>query len=201
MNNIIDISQSKSAINHYLFEIRDKRLQAHRDLFRANIKLLGTLLAQEASKYLDVYFSNGQYRKYPVIINILRAGNPFTDGVLKVYKHSNVAFYGVKRDENTLTSGIYYEQYCHCNNNIIIIPDVMLATGASMEVVINRILKYGMPEKIIVLSCISHMDGINRINKLHKDILFIVGAIDPTINDKGYIVPGLGDAGDLCYGR
>lgn len=191
----------QSAINHYLFEIRDKRLQAYRDLFRINIKLIGTLLAYESSKNLNNYFSFGQFRSYPNIINILRAGNVFMDGVLDIYKYSNVSFYGVSRNEKTLESKIYYEKHSYFMDKIVIIPDIMLATGSSMEIVINRMLEIITPQKIVILSCVSHMDGINRVNKLYDNIQFVVGAIDPTINDKGYIVPGLGDAGDLCYGR
>lgn len=201
MNNLIVLNETQSAVNHYLCELRDKSLKHCKALFRANIKLLGVLMAYEASKYSNKYYPSGKYREHPVIINILRAGNPFTEGVLELFKYSNVSFYGVKRDDHTLESSIYYEKFCHCRGKTIIIPDVMLATGASMNAVVNRIIKYDMPEKIIVLSCISHMDGINRINKLHSNINFITGAIDPIIDDNGYIVPGLGDAGDLCYGR
>lgn len=157
---ITDLSQKRSSINHYVTELRDKKQQRDSYLFRQNIKLMGTLLAYEASKELAIYF-NQKMCIYPTIVNVLRAGNQFVVGVLDIFRKSKVAFYGVSRDEKTLISTIYYEKTYNPNHEIIIIPDIMLATGASLEVVIKRILNIGTPEQIIILSCIAHMDGIN----------------------------------------
>lgn len=196
MDNLINLSNPKQSMSplilDYMFDIRNKELQKNPYFFRKQIIKIGILLASEILTYVG---------DDPIIINILRAANPLVQGVLEIFKSSYVAFFGVSRDENTLVSKIYYEKNHDYNNKTIIIPDVMLATGASMEVVISRILETGEPKKIIVLSCISHMDGIKRINKLHHHIQFIVGTIDPTLDGNGYIVPGLGDAGDLCYGE
>lgn len=202
MHNVKNYSQSQSIISHYLIKLRNKEAQKNSYLFRKNIKLMGTLLAYEASKMMEIYSRSGAiYIHYPIVVNILRAGNPFVEGVLEVFRQSRVDFFGVSRDEKTLESTIYYEKTHNHNYGILIIPDVMIATGASLEVVINRLLKLGSPEKIIILNCISHMDGIKRINTLHNNISFFTCAIDPMIDGKGYIVPGLGDAGDLCYGN
>lgn len=214
---IIDFSESNSIINQYLMEIRDVDYQKNRLLFRNNIQRIGELEAYEISKTLDY---NSKDVTTPlgiakvsvptdkvVLATIFRAGLPFHNGFLNIFDHAGNAFVSAYReyiDEEHHQVGVHVEYLAtpELEQKTLIIADPMLATGASMELGYKAFLTKGTPKRIHVACVIASPEGIEHIkNTFPEDKTTIwCGAIDPGLNEHKYIVPGFGDAGDLCYG-
>lgn len=214
---VINFSDSNSIINQYLAEIRDVDYQQNRLLFRNNIMRVGEMMAYEISKTLDYEMKDvttplGVSRvSVPadkiILATIFRAGLPFHNGFLNVFDHAGNAFVSAYREytDNEHTEvGIHVEYLAtpSIDGKTLIIADPMLATGGSMELGYRAFLTKGTPKRIHIACVIATPDGINHIKKtLPEDKTTIwCGAIDPGMNEHKYIVPGFGDAGDLCYG-
>lgn len=214
---IINLSNQNSIINQYMAEIRDKEYQKNRLLFRNNIMRIGEYEAFELSKTLDyepkdvvtplgVSCVNVPTDKI-VLATIFRAGLPFHQGFLNIFDHAGNAFvsaYREYKDAEHHQVGIHVEYLAtpSIEGKNLIITDPMLATGGSMELGYKTFLTKGTPKRIHVCCVIASPEGIDHIRKtLPEDKTTIwCAAIDPGMNEHKYIVPGFGDAGDLCYG-
>ena len=214
---IVNFSEQNSIINQYLAEIRDVEYQKNRLLFRNNIQRIGELEAYEISKTLDYETKNittplgvspvAVPTDEMVLATIFRAGLPFHNGFLNIFDHAGNAFVSAYReyvnDEHTQV-GIHVEYLAtpSIEGKNLIIADPMMATGGSMEMGNKAFLTKGTPKRIHVACVIASPEGISHIkNTFPEDRTTIwCAAIDPGLNEHKYIVPGFGDAGDLCYG-
>ena len=214
---IIDLSKQNSIINQYMAEIRDKEYQKNRLLFRNNIMRIGEYEAFEISKTLcyeakDIATPLGIAKvNVPtdkiVLATIFRAGLPFHNGFLNVFDHAGNAFVSAYReytDAEHHQVGVHIEYLAtpSIDEKNLIIADPMLATGGSMELGYQAFLTKGTPKRIHVACVIATPEGIDHIAKVFPDDKTTIwcAAIDPGMNEHKYIVPGFGDAGDLCYG-
>ena len=214
---IIDLSKNNSIINQFLAEMRDVDYQQNRLLFRNNITRVGEMMAYEISKTLDYVPRNVQTPLGVSTVNvpadkiilatIFRAGLPFHNGFLNVFDHAGNAFVSAYREytDNEHTQvGIHVEYLAtpSVEGKTLIIADPMLATGGSMELGYKAFLTKGTPKRIHVACVIASPEGIEHVKNTFPDDKTTVwcAAIDPGMNEHKYIVPGFGDAGDLCYG-
>ena len=206
---IVNFSEQNSIINQYLAEIRDIEYQKNRLLFRNNIQRIGELEAYEISKITTPLGVSpvAVPTDEMVLATIFRAGLPFHNGFLNIFDHAGNAFVSAYReyvnDEHTKV-GIHVEYLAtpSIEGKNLIIADPMLATGGSMELGYKAFLTKGTPKRIHVACVIASPEGISHIkNTFPEDRTTIwCAAIDPGLNEHKYIVPGFGDAGDLCYG-
>lgn len=214
---IVNLSEQNSIINQYMAEMRDVDYQKNRFLFRNNIQRIGEFEAFEISKTLDyeptkVTTPLGEATvNLPtdkvVLATIFRAGLPFHNGFLNVFDHAGNAFVSAYReytDAEHHNVGIHVEYLAtpDIEGKTLIIADPMLATGGSMEMGYKAILTKGTPKCVHVACVIACPEGIEHIRKTFPDAETTVwcAAIDERLNEHKYIVPGFGDAGDLCYG-
>ena len=194
---IINLSEHNSIINRYLAEMRDCDYQKNRLLFRNNIKRIGEYEAFEISKTLN-YQSK----------EVFRAGLPFHEGFLNIFDHSGNAFVSAYREytnkEHT-EIGVHIEYLAtpDLTDKTLIIADPMLATGISMEMGMKAFLTKGNPKHIHVACVLASPEGIEHVKKTFPEDKTTIwcASIDEGLNEHKYIVPGFGDAGDLCYGN
>lgn len=214
---VINFSEQNSIINQYMAEMRDVEYQKNRLLFRNNIERIGEFEAFEISKTLnykekDITTPLGISKvSVPtdkvVLATIFRAGLPFHNGFLNIFDKAGNAFvsaYREYKDEAHHEVGIHVEYLAtpSIDEKTLIIADPMLATGGSMELGYKAFLTKGTPKKIHVCCVIATPEGIEHIKKTFPEDKTTIwcAAIDPGMNEHKYIVPGFGDAGDLCYG-
>ncbi len=213
---IIDFSKQSSIINHLMMEVRDCEIQKDRLRFRRNMERLGEIIAYEISKTLsykpmEVTTSLGKLivpvlEEQPVIATILRAGLPFHQGMLNVFDHADNAFISAYRSyqkSGDFDIHVEYVSSPQLEGRTLIICDPMLATGASMALTCNELFHtHGKPKHIHVASVIASTEGVEFMKKKmpSNNTTFWTAAIDEDLTAKAYIVPGLGDAGDLAYG-
>jgi uracil phosphoribosyltransferase len=213
---IHNLSQEDSILNSFISEIRDVNTQTDRMRFRRNIERIGEVLCYEMSKTLD--FSpktittplgtseTKLFNNDIVLCSILRAGVPLHNGLLNYFDEAENAFISAYRHhkENPETFEIIVE-YLACpglEGKTLILADPMLATGQSMVATFEALKPFGTPKNIHLVSVIGAQDGVDFINNhFGKDTHLWIAAIDKTLSAKGYIVPGLGDAGDLAFGK
>jgi len=195
-------------------EIRDIDVQSDRLRFRKNLARLGEILAYEMSKSLDykqtnittplVSMSQNVIKNQPVLISILRAGMPFFEGIQNFFDRADAGFVGGFRASDFSTSNrveLSYFAVPDLNDKIVVLADPMLASGRSIVDSIAQLIKFGSPKKIFLLVVIAAPEGIRYIeDNIQLPIELWCGALDDKLNDRSYIVPGLGDAGDLAYG-
>lgn len=211
---IFELVKSNSVANHFLAELRDQTIQKDSLRFRRNLERLGEILAYELSKEMDYSYESVKsvlgeketmlLKNQPVLVTILRAGLPFFNGFLNMFDKAESGFVGAYRveDDKTVTIESNYLATGDLTNKELVIVDPMLATGKSLVNTINNLLVNGMPKKVHLVSAIAAPEGINYIqNNLSLNYSIWVGAIDDRLNENAYIIPGLGDAGDLCFGQ
>ena len=215
---IINFADSNSVINQYVAELRDVNRQADRNTFRHNLERIGQLMAYEVSKTLTYSEKNIQTplatakAKTPddeiVLATVFRAGLPFHQGFLDVFDHAGNAFVSAYRcymDEKHEEVGIKVEYLAapDLTDKTLIIADPMLATGGSLQLAYEALCTKGIPKQLHLCCVIAAQAGVDNIMKLFKpldNVTLWCAAIDPVLNEHKYIVPGLGDAGDLAYG-
>ena len=211
---VIDLSKNNSLLNHWVAELRDVHVQNDRMRFRRNIERIGEVAAYELSKTLqyksvEVTTPLGiaptqLLTEQPVLATILRAGLPLHQGVLNYFDKADNAFISAYRKHHPDGSFEISLEYLSCpnlNGRVLILCDPMLATGASLVETIQAIQKTYTPAQIHIVVTIASQKGIEHVEKeLGADTPIWCAAIDPVLNDKSYIVPGLGDAGDLAFG-
>lgn len=214
-----NLSQTNSILNHFLHQIRDENIQKDRMKFRRNIERIGEILSYEMSKSLRFQpqafktplseSTFNQINNDVVVCSILRAGVPLHNGVLNYFDEADSAFVSAfrKTSEDATTEDefeiiVEYLSSPSLEGKILVLADPMLATGLSMLNVLKALQKMGQPKSVHVLSVVGAQPGIDLINNyLPDDAHLWIAAIDDKLNEKGYIIPGLGDAGDLAYGK
>jgi uracil phosphoribosyltransferase len=213
---IHNLSQEDSILNSFISEIRDVNIQTDRMRFRRNIERIGEILCYEMSKTLDfapktittpLGISETKLINEDIVLcSILRAGVPLHNGLLNYFDKAENAFISAYRHhkENPETFEIIVE-YLACpslEGKTLILADPMLATGQSIVATFEALKPFGTPKNIHLISVIGAQDGVDFINNhFGKDTHLWIAAIDKTLSNKGYIVPGLGDAGDLAFGK
>lgn len=210
---VINLSEQFSLLNNWVAELRNVNIQTDRMRFRRNLERIGEVAAIEISKRLPSQIEDTPtplgiskstvLNEYPVLATILRAGVPLHQGLLNYFDKSDNAFISAYRKHNEDGSFEISLDYISCpalENKVLIISDPMLATGASLVKTIQYLKEVGKPREIHVVAAIASKQGIEFILKNEPAVNIWVGVIDPELNDKGYIVPGLGDAGDLAFG-
>ena len=191
-----------------VYQIRDPNTDpAH---FRGALMKIGEYLALDILEQLrvkDVQIqtltqgtaTHSLLEEQPVIVTILRAGLPLCQGVQTVFPNAEVGFIAMARNEKTLQAKVDYVALPQLKNKVVILADTMIASGGSILDALKIIEAKG-PTRIFVLGAIASQSGLKRITQAYPSVQCKVAAIDPILNDKGYIVPGLGDAGDRSYG-
>lgn len=212
---IINLGATNSILNQFVAELRDVTIQTDSLRFRRNIERIGEILSYEISKQISYENKNVQTPlgraslmvpcSQVVISTILRAGLPFHQGFLNYFDHAENAFvsaYRKYKDRLNFDIHIEYIASPRLNGKTLIITDPMLATGSSMELAFQALLTKGKPEHIHVASIIASKQAIHYIKEkmpAEKTTVW-VAAIDDQLDEHSYIVPGLGDAGDLAFG-
>ncbi|HNQ38582.1 MAG TPA: uracil phosphoribosyltransferase [Prolixibacteraceae bacterium] len=212
---IIVTGNRHSILDQYLAEIRDHRIQADPLRFRENLQRLGEIFAYEISKTLpyetrEVITPLGvaavpQLAVQPVLATILRAGLPMHQGMLRIFDHAENCFISAYRkytEDHSFQIEFEYMSSPSLDGKVVILSDPMLASGLSMEISYHALLSKGTPGHIHLVSLIASRQGVDYLrDKIHDArVTLWLGAIDEGLNAKSYIVPGLGDAGDLAYG-
>jgi uracil phosphoribosyltransferase len=210
-----NLSRQPSLLNPILAEIRDKAVQQDRLRFRRNLERAGEIFAYEISKVLryverDVLTPLGTARvpvlaEQPVIASILRAGLPLHQGLLNYFDQADNTFISAYRkhegDADHFEVEIEYLSSPSVEGRTVILCDPMLATGSSMVLAWQALLARGRPAHLHVVAVIASERGVrSTLDKLPENVTLWVGAIDPELTSRAYIVPGLGDAGDLAFG-
>ena len=215
---IINLTERNSIMNRFMAELRDKQYQQNRLLVRNNIRRIGEYMAFEISKtftYKDeevvtpLGTSNIALPQDDVVVaTILRAGLPFHEGFLSVFDHAENAFvsaYRMYTNREHTEVGIHTEYMAapSAEGKTLIIADPMLATGGSMAAGYEALVKTGQPKHTHIACVIATPEGLEVVRQALPDDRATIwcAAIDPGMNDHKYIVPGFGDAGDLCYGE
>ncbi len=212
---IIEIQKKASVVNSYLAEIRDVNIQKDPLRFRTNIERLGMLMAYEVSKSLDyevrdvvtpLGISNVNLPIDKIVVGtVLRAGLPMHSGVLNIFDRAENCFVSAYRrytSEDRFEIELEYVATPSLDGKVLLMVDPMLATGMSLAKTILALRKYGKPKHVHVMSIIGSPEGIENLKQTIQDIdvTLWIGAIDTHLNEHKYIVPGLGDAGDLAFG-
>jgi uracil phosphoribosyltransferase len=213
---IYNLGGKGTLLDQFISEIRDYQIQQDRMRFRKNLERVGEIMAYEISKTLpfsdeDITTPLGiatvpTLKEQPIIATVLRAGVPFHQGFLNYFDHADSAFVaGYRKYDKSgeFEIKIDYISSTPLEKKILLINDPMLATGGSIELAFKGLLNYGMPKHVHIASIIASKDGLDYIERmLPESIISVwVGAIDDELTVKSYIVPGLGDAGDLAYGK
>ena len=211
-----NLSLGNSIINQYIAEIRDSVIQTDSMRFRYNLERMSEIFGYEISKTLEyesreVITPLGSaevpvLKSYPVIIPVLRAGLPMHRGLLNIFDKSESAFISAYRKvekNNKFIIKVEYVSSPDLAGKTIILADPMMATGASIVSVYKELITLGKPAHIHIAIVIASAEGVELVKKSLPDrnITLWIGAIDDELTAKAYIVPGLGDAGDLAYGR
>ncbi len=210
------IAENNSVLNTFLSEIRDKNIQKDSLRFRRNIERIGEILSYELSKTLsytsenittplgtkEVQLSTNDL----VLCSILRAGLPLHQGLLNYFDKAENAFISAYRHHpnNDQDSEIVVEYFAspEIENKTLLLADPMLATGQSLVAVYEAIKKQGIPKDIHILAVIGAKEGVDFVAEHFPENTHLwIATIDDSLNEKGYIIPGLGDAGDLAFGQ
>ncbi len=211
---VFSFDSNNSVLNNFIAEIRDVNIQKDSMRFRRNIERIGEILSYELSKSLKYSPVNiitplgekmiNKSHNNLVLCSVLRAGLPLHRGILNYFDSIENAFISAYRhhtDKDQFKIHVEYLATPHLENKILILADPMLATGSSLAAVYHSLKKLGNIEKIHIVSVIASQEGIDFIDKhFPKNTTLWVATIDQVLNEKGYIVPGLGDAGDLAFG-
>lgn len=214
---VINLSENSSVLNKYMAELRDINVQNDRMRFRQNIVRIGHVEAYEISKFLSYSKKTIQtpldkcevntYDDDVVIGTVFRAGLPLHQSFLDIFDEAGNAFvsaYRYYKDREMNEVGIKIE-YCASpclDGKTLILVDPMLATGGSMELAYEALKTKGTPKRLVMACVIAAQSGVDYLQRFFPsdDVVLVCGAIDPILNSHKYIVPGLGDAGDLMYG-
>lgn len=213
--NTINLSVEKSLLNQFMRELRSKDKQTDSMRFRKNIERIGEITAYEISKHLT-YREEGietplapmqiEVIDEPIVLaTILRAGLPFHQGFLNYFDGAENAFVSAYRLYSSETEFSIHTEYIaspDLTGKTLLICDPMLATGRSMETAYRALLQKGVPAKIFLASVIATSQAVQYLEEvMPKETTLFTAAIDPILNEHAYIVPGLGDAGDLAFGE
>ncbi|MBL7934571.1 MAG: uracil phosphoribosyltransferase [Bacteroidia bacterium] len=210
------LSQQNSIFNQYVAELRDITIQKDSMRFRRNLERMGEIMSYELSKTLEYktketttplgIAETSHLVDQPVIATILRAGLPMHLGVLNYFDRAQNAFISAYRrhhKDNTFDIHVEYVSSPSLDNKVLILCDPMIATGSSIVLAYKAILSKGTPKHVHIISAISSREGVDfvKANMPTKNFTIWCGAVDEELTAHSYIVPGLGDAGDLAFGE
>jgi uracil phosphoribosyltransferase len=210
---VINLSEKYSLLSDWIAELRDVEIQNDRMRFRKNLERIGEVAAIEISSQLEFVEKEIQtplgtivskvLKEQPVLATILRAGLPLHQGLLNYFDKADNAFISAYRKHNRDGSFEISLDYVSCpelEGRVVIISDPMLATGSSLVKTIQFLRDEGKPKEIHIVAVIACTVGIEYVKRSEPQCKIWCGAIDDELTAKGYIVPGLGDAGDLAFG-
>jgi uracil phosphoribosyltransferase len=209
------LGESNSIFNQFISEIRCEVIQKDPMRFRKNLQRLGEIFAYEISKVMDYQLTDIQTPlgiakvstlvQQPVLATILRAGLPVQQGLLNIFDRAENAFISAYRKYDE--SGEFHIEFEYLatpslKGKVLILSDPMLASGASMEIGYHAMMQKGTPEHVHLVAVIASAQGVEHVVKhiTAENVTLWIGAIDPEMTPMSYIVPGLGDAGDLAFG-
>lgn len=212
---IHEISKTHSLFSNFLSEIRDAEIQKDALRFRKNMERISQIMAYELSKKMETEVRSVRtplgiaevqvLKDQPVLATILRAGLAMHQGLMSYFDKSESAFISAYRKHTTLEEFEVYVEYLaspSLDGKILIISDPMLATGSSMGLVYKALLRQGKPKRVVIVAAIATPDALEHLQKiLPESTEYYVGAVDAELTAQSYIVPGLGDAGDLAFGE
>lgn len=213
---IHNFEETNSLINQYISELRDKEVQKDSLRFRTNLERIGSLIGYEISKTLSYekkeiqtplgYSPTNVLNEKVVLATVLRAGLPLNNGLLNVFDKAESGFvtaYRKYHSDNEFEIKIEYMSAPSIDDKVLILSDPMLATGSSMVMGYKALLKNGKPKHTHIVCVLASKEGIDYVRRNIKDsdITIWAGAIDLELTVQSYIVPGLGDAGDLAFGE
>jgi uracil phosphoribosyltransferase len=210
------LSNTDSILNHFIAEIRDAEIQKDSLRFRKNLERLGAIFAVEISRTMqyeprEVITALGiatvpVLAEYPVLATILRAGLPFHQGFLTIFDRSENAFISAYRKphkDHSFTMQLEYSSVPQVEDRVVILCDTMIATGSSMLMTYKEIITHGKPKHIHIASVLASLEGLDYLKKHlpKKDVTIWLGVVDDELTAQSFVVPGLGDAGDLAFGK
>lgn len=208
------LCDSNSLLKEFMRDLRDEIIQKDRLRFRRNIERVGEILAYEISKDLDYASVNVRsslgtkstslLTNYPVICSVLRAGLPFQQGLLNYFDRSDAAFVSAFRrhiSEDAFEIEVQYLATPTLSDRVLILADPMMATGQSLVLTHEALLKNGQPAKLIIASLIASKEGLAYVQEKLPHAEIYIADLDNELDEHAYIVPGLGDAGDLSFGE
>jgi len=209
-----NLSETNSLANKFLAELRDVNLQRDRLRFRRNLERLGEIMAYEISKTISysekevetpLGIAKVMMPDSPIVLaTILRAGLPIHQGILNYFDESDNAFVSAYRKhhkDGTFEINLEYVSCPDLEGRELIVCDAMLATGSSMALAVKALKEFGLPRHIHFVTAIASIDGLDYLRRVHPGADIWIAALDEELTAKSYIVPGLGDAGDLSYGE
>ena len=210
---IINLSEQRSIASKFISELRDIHIQSDRLRFRYNLERLGEIFAFEISKTLSYQarqvetpfgIANTQYITDRLVVSaLLRAGLPLHKGILNYFDEADSAFitsYRMHHKDGSFEVKLEYITAPRLDGAVLIIADPMIATGSSLKKSMDALFEFGTPKSVHIVSVIATTEGIHHIQRFYPRARFWIGEIDEEITAKSYIVPGIGDAGDLCFG-
>ncbi len=208
------LSNEVSLVNSWINELRNVEVQTDRMKFRRNMERIGEIAAFEISKKMDYKemeittpldkIKVKEIAVQPVITTILRAGVPLFQGVLNYFDKADCGFVAAYRKHDMNDYFSIKQDYLTCPNiegRPLIVADPMLATGASLIEALKDLLTHGKPSQIHIVAAIASRQGAEAIRTAYPEAQIWIGTIDEELTSKGYITPGLGDAGDLSFGE
>ena len=217
MIKIHDLGANDSVFNQIMAELRDAVIQLDRMRFRRNLERIGELMAYEISKTFEYEEEEvatplgikeiRTMKEQPVIATILRAGLPFHNGMLSMLDHADSAFIAAYRkyDKNEEDSEIRVEYYSSptLDDRVLILCDPLLATGESIVKTLQGLMEEEEPKQIHIAVAVASQDGLDYVKRVmaRKPVTIWVGSVDEELTARAYVVPGMGDAGDLAYGE
>jgi uracil phosphoribosyltransferase len=207
------LAKNNSLLNTWINELRNVDVQLDRMRFRRNMERIGEVAAYEISRTMtyqetEVSTPMGTYlgkalQQEPVVVTILRAGVPLYQGILNYFDKADSGFVAAYRKHKPDDSFEINQEYVTCpdlTGRTLIIADPMLATGASLIMALEELYEFGTPSKVHIVAAIACTEGIDAVKHRFPDFEIWAADIDEELTAKGYIVPGLGDAGDLSFG-
>lgn len=210
---VVNLSQQHSLVSNWISELRDVNIQQDRMRFRTNLERIAGVIAYEISKVLPFKEVETEtplgtatckvLQEQPVLATILRAGLPMHNGLLNYFDKADNAFIAAYRKHEKDGSFEIKLEYMSCpdlEDRILILSDPMLATGASLVKTIHFLKEEGKPKEIHIVAAIACSVGIEFVKREEPSVTIWCGDIDDELTAKSYIVPGLGDAGDLAFG-
>ena len=217
MIKIHDLGANDSVFNQIMAELRDAVIQLDRMRFRRNLERIGELMAYEISKTFEYEEAEvatplgikeiRTMKEQPVIATILRAGLPFHNGMLSMLDHADSAFIAAYRkyDKKEEDSEIRVEYYSSptLDNRVLILCDPLLATGESIVKTLQGLMEEEEPKQIHIAVAVASQDGLDEVKRVmaRKPVTIWVGSVDEELTARAYVVPGMGDVGDLAYGE
>src|SRR5690625_822179 len=208
------LSDEFSLVMQWINELRDVKVQQDRLRFRRNIERIGEVAALEiskqlASKEVEIQTPLAKVKSLeltvqPVVATILRAGVPLFNGVLNYFDKADCGFVAAYRKHESNEYLSIKQDYLTCpdlKGRPLIVADPMLATGASLVEALKDLLSHGQPTQLHIVAAIASEEGVRNLQEKYPEAKLWIGVIDPYLTEKGYISPGLGDAGDLSFGH